>query len=118
MAIIRSKESDSERRITMTTLVTGATGFVGRHVTRLLAGRGNHVRILLRPGSQLQGLEDLPLDRAYGDLRDLLSLRKALVGVKHVFHVAADYRLWAKRPSEIYESNVRGTRNLIEVSRE
>ena len=119
MAIVQSTESpDSERRITMTTLVTGATGFVGRHVTRLLAGRGNHVRVLLRPESQLQGLEDLPLEHAYGDLRDLSSLRNALVGVQKVFHVAADYRLWAKRPSEIYESNVRGTRNLVEASRE
>jgi dihydroflavonol-4-reductase len=119
MAIVQFKESpDSERRITMTTLVTGATGFVGRHVTRLLAGRGSHVRVLLRPGSQFQGLEDLPLERAYGDLRDPSSLRKALVGVKQVFHVAADYRLWVRRPSEIYESNVRGTRNLVEASRE
>jgi len=119
MAIIQSKESpDRERRITMTTLVTGATGFVGQHVTRLLVGRGNNVRVLLRPGSQLQGLEDLPLDRAYGDLRDLSSLRTALAGVKQVFHVAADYRLWTKNPSEIYESNVQGTRNLIEASRE
>ena len=119
MAIVQPTESaDSERRITMTTLVTGASGFVGRHVTRLLAGRGNHVRVLLRPESQLQGLEDLPLERAYGDLRDLSSLRKALAGVKHVYHIAADYRLWSKRPAEIYESNVRGTLNLIEASRE
>jgi len=102
----------------MTILVTGATGFVGRHVTRLLSSRGDNVRVLLRPGSQLQALEDLPLDRAYGDLRDPSSLRKALAGVNQVFHVAADYRLWAKKPNEIYESNVQGTRNLIEESRE
>src|SRR5262245_62560428 len=119
MAINQSKESsDSERRITMTILVTGATGFVGRHVTRLLSSRGDNVRVLLRPGSQFQALEDLPLDRAYGDLRDPSSLRKALAGVNQVFHVAADYRLWAKKPNEIYESNVQGTRNLIEESRE
>jgi len=119
VAIIESEEnSDQECRIAMTTLVTGATGFVGRHVTHFLTNRGHNVRVFLRPTSQPQAIEDLPLDRAYGDLRDLASLRKALVGVKQVFHVAADYRLWAKNPRDIYESNVQGTRNLIDASRE
>ena len=102
----------------MTTLVTGATGFVGWHVARLLAEKGDSVRVLLRPTSQSRVLEGLNVDRAFGDLREPSSLRKALEGVSRVFHVAADYRLWAKNPGEIYESNVAGTRNLMEVSRQ
>jgi dihydroflavonol-4-reductase len=119
MAIVQPEKSvERERRLTMTTLVTGATGFVGRHVTRFLATRLNNIRTLVRPGSRVQPIEDLPGERVYGDLRDTASLRKALAGVHQVFHVAADYRLWAKNPNEIYESNVAGTRNLIEASRE
>src|SRR2546426_5032181 len=102
----------------MTTLVTGATGFVGWHIARLLTTRVNRVRVLVRPGSQLRSLEALNVDCVYGDLRDASSLSKALEGVRQVFHVAADYRLWAKDPDEIYESNVAGTRNLLEASRE
>ena len=102
----------------MTTLVTGARGFVGWHIARLLTTRVNRVRVLVRPGSQLRSLEALNVDCVYGDLRDASSLSKALEGVRQVFHVAADYRLWAKDPDEIYESNVAGTRNLLEVSRQ
>jgi len=102
----------------MTTLVTGATGFLGRHVTRLLATRLDDIRVLVRPESRVQPIEDLPVKRAVGDLRDPASLRQALAGIRQVFHVAADYRLWAKNPNEIYENNVAGTRNLIEASRE
>ena len=118
MAIVRSEKSgERERRFTMTALVTGATGFLGRHVTRLLATRSDDIRVLVRPG-RVQPIEDLKVERAYGDLRDPASLRQALAGVRQVFHIAADYRLWAKNPNEIYDSNVAGTRNLIEASRE
>src|SRR5437588_318996 len=102
----------------MTTLVTGATGFIGWHVARLLTRRVNRVRVLVRPQSQLRSIEALNVDRVYGDLRDPASLIKALQGVRQVFHAAADYRLWAKNPDEIYESNVLGTRNLLEASRQ
>jgi len=101
----------------MTTLVTGATGFIGRHVTRILTARVDHVRALVRRSSQLKAIEDLPVECVYGDLRDPSSLKSALAGVCQVFHVAADYRLWSKDPSEIYESNVAGTRNLIDASK-
>lgn len=101
----------------MTTLVTGATGFVGSHVARQLVARGEGVRVLLRPSSQLRAIEDLPVERAYGDLREAASLAPALDGVRRVFHVAADYRLWARRPQEIYESNVTGTRHLLAAAR-
>ncbi len=101
----------------MTTLVTGATGFVGSHVARQLAARGERVRVLVRPSSQLRALEALPAERVEGDLRDLASLHRALEGIHRVFHVAADYRLSPRRPQEIYESNVAGTRNLLEAAR-
>ena len=101
----------------MTTLVTGASGFLGSHVARLLAERGVRVRVLLRPTGQTRLLEGLAVERVSGDLRDSSSLASALAGVKTVYHVAADYRLWARDPREIYESNVQGTRNLLEAAR-
>lgn len=101
----------------MTTLVTGATGFLGNHVARQLLTRGERVRVLVRPGSQLRLLEGVAAERVEGDLRDAASLAAALEGVECVFHVAADYRLWARRPAEIYQSNVEGTRNLLEAAR-
>jgi dihydroflavonol-4-reductase len=107
-----------ERPRVMTALVTGATGFVGWHVTRLLTTRMKEVRVLVRPTSQLRAIEDLPVERVYGDLRDPASLRKALAGITHVFHVAADYRLWSRKPNEIYDTNVTGTRNLVAAALE
>src|SRR4029077_16378484 len=101
----------------MTTLVTGASGFLGSHVVRLLAERGEWVRVLLRPTSETRLLESLAVERVWGDLRDPGSLEKALTGVRTVYHVAADYRLWARDPREIYDSNVQGTRNLLEAAR-
>src|SRR5579864_3294349 len=100
----------------MTTLVTGATGFVGSHVARKLVDAGHSVRVLTRPKSSLQPLADLQVERIDGDLRDLNSLERAIKGVQEIFHVAADYRLWAKDPAEIYESNVEGSRRLFEIA--
>lgn len=102
----------------MTTLVTGATGFVGSHVTRQLLAAGHSVRVLVRRASNQQALEGLGVERAEGDLRDVLSLGRAMKGVRWVFHVAADYRLWTKDPDEIYQTNVEGTRRLFEVAAE
>ncbi len=101
----------------MTTLVTGATGFLGSHVARLLVQRGEAVRLLVRPASSMRLLEGLLAERVAGDLRDAASLDSAVAGVETVYHVAADYRLWARDPREIYESNVAGTRNLLEAAR-
>ena len=100
----------------MTTLVTGAAGFVGSHVARQLVEAGQAVRILVRPSSNLRLLEGLRAERVQGDLRDANSLERAMKGVRRVFHVAADYRLWARNPQEIYESNVEGTRRLFEIA--
>jgi len=101
----------------MNILVTGATGFVGSHVARLLLARGNSVRVLVRASSDLRALDGLAVERVTGDLRDAASLATALRGIQRVFHVAADYRLWARDPREIYESNVTGTRNLLAAAR-
>src|ERR1039457_2109221 len=95
-------------------LVTGASGFLGWHVARVLLERGYPVRALVRPGSHVGELE---LETATGDLRDAASLERAVAGCGLVFHVAADYRLWAKDPGELYRSNVDGTRNMLEAAK-
>ncbi len=91
-------------------LVTGASGFLGWHVARLLTERGHQVRALCRPGSQIRELE---AERVEGDLRDADSVQRAMAGCRLVFHVAADYRLWTRHPDELYRSNVDGTRNIL-----
>jgi dihydroflavonol-4-reductase len=96
-----------------TALVTGASGFVGWHVARTLAERGFKVRALCRPTSKLRELE---AERVDGDLRNPESLASAVQGCDLVFHVAADYRLWSRNPQELYDSNVQGTRNLLEAA--
>src|SRR5207237_3989515 len=98
-------------------LVTGAAGFLGSHVTRQLVARGADVRVLLRPSSNNRAIADLALEYVTGDLRDPSSLERALAGVQRVFHVAADYRLWSKRSQDIYDSNVGGTKNLLEAAK-
>jgi dihydroflavonol-4-reductase len=101
----------------MTTLVTGAAGFLGSHVARQLVARGEDVRVLMRASSNNRAISDLPLEYVTGDLRDAASLERALKNVQRVFHVAADYRLWARNPQEIYDSNVGGTKNLLAAAK-
>jgi dihydroflavonol-4-reductase len=97
--------------------VTGATGFVGSHVARVLAGSGAELRLLVRPASRTENIDDLPAERMVGDLRDPESLHLGLQGCELAFHVAADYRLWVRRPEELYQSNVEGTRSLLAAAR-
>lgn len=101
----------------MFSLVTGANGFIGSHLTRVLVERGERVRVLVRPQSDVRPLAGLAVEFAYADLRQADSLPPALSGVQRVYHVAADYQLWAKNPRKIYESNVNGTRNLVAAAR-
>ena len=101
----------------MTTLVTGAAGFLGSHVARQLMARGDDVRVLLRASSTNRAIADLSLEYVTGDLREPASLDRAMKGVKRVFHMAADYRLWARRSREIYDSNVGGTKNLLAAAK-
>ena len=95
-------------------LVTGVSGFLGWHVARVLIERGYAVRALVRPGSRVTGI---PVTSITGDLRERASLDRAAAGCGFVFHVAADYRLWAKDPRELYASNVDGTRSLLEAAK-
>jgi len=94
-------------------LVTGASGFVGSAVLRKLLDRGHDVRALLRPGSDRRNMEGLSVDIAEGDLLDAASLKPALKGCRGLFHVAADYRLWAPDPKPMFSANVDGTRSLL-----
>lgn len=102
----------------MKALVTGATGFVGAAVVRALLNTGVEVRVISRPGSDPSNLRSLKVEQVLGDLRDKASLREALTGCRHLYHVAAHYALWAKDPSIFYDINVVGTRNLLEAARE
>ncbi len=101
----------------MLAFVTGATGFLGSHVARVLADQGAELRLLVRPTSNLRNLDGLKAETATGDLRDVASLEKAMSGCDTVFHVAADYRLWVRDPQEMYRSNVEGTRAILEAAR-
>jgi len=96
--------------------VTGATGFLGSHVARVLAEQGAKLRLLVRPTSDLRNIADLNAERVEGDLRDPASIEKALAGCDALFHVAADYRLWVQDPEQMYRSNVEGTRALLEAA--
>jgi len=101
----------------MLAFVTGATGFLGSHVARVLAEQGAELRLLVRSTSNLKNLEGLKAETTVGDLRDSASLEKAMSGCDTVFHVAADYRLWVRDPNEMYSSNVDGTRAILEAAR-
>src|SRR5579859_6391402 len=102
----------------MFSLITGANGFVGSHLARFLLDQGERVRVLVRPQSDRRLLQHLPVEVACADLRDAPSLTSPLQGVQRVYHVAADYRLWAKNPQEIYDSNVASTRNVLTAARQ
>ncbi len=95
-------------------LVTGASGFLGWHVARVLLERGYPVRALVRPGSRV---DELDVERVTGDLRDAASLERAAAGCGLVFHVAADYRLWAKDPQRVVPLERRGHAQLLEAAR-
>jgi dihydroflavonol-4-reductase len=101
----------------MLAFVTGATGFLGSHVARVLVEQGAELRLLVRPTSDLRNIDGLVADRVVGDLRDAAAIEKALSGCDVVFHVAADYRLWVRDPDQMYRSNVEGTRALLEAAR-
>ena len=101
----------------MLAFVTGATGFVGSHVARVLAEQGAELRLLTRSSSDPRNITGLEGDRVVGDLRDPASFEKALNGCDAVFHVAADYRLWVRDPEQMYGANVEGTKALLEAAR-
>jgi len=97
----------------MTTLVTGASGFVGAAVLRRLVEAGHQVRALVRPTSDRRNLAGVECEIATGDLDDRAALDRAVAGCDALFHVAADYRLWVTDAAAMYRSNVEGTRQLM-----
>ncbi len=102
----------------MKSLVTGATGFLGSAVMRCLLSHGHDVRVLARPNSDRRNLHNHAVEITEGDLRDITSLQRAVQGCDHVFHVAADYRLWVPDPSTMHDINVQGSRALIIAAHE
>jgi dihydroflavonol-4-reductase len=102
----------------MDALVTGGTGFVGANLVRELLADGRTVRVLARKGNDRRALEGCGVEIVEGDLLDAASLRAAVEGVRRVYHVAADYRLWARDPRELYRANVDGTRHILTAAAE
>lgn len=99
----------------MRALVTGATGFIGANLARELLDRGRAVRVLVRPSSNRENLDGLDLDVAEGDLRHPASIRAAVEGCDEVYHVAAEYVFWTEDPAAVFDSNVAGTKNVLEA---
>jgi dihydroflavonol-4-reductase len=98
-------------------VVTGATGFVGSAVARAAMAEGFRVRVLVRPSSPRRNLDGLDVEIAEGDLADAVSLGAALAGARHLLHVAADYRLWARDPEEIVRNNRAGTVTVLAAAK-
>ncbi|HVX96705.1 MAG TPA: hopanoid-associated sugar epimerase [Polyangia bacterium] len=102
----------------MNAFLTGGSGFVGSHLARALVGRGARVRCLVRAASRTDDLRGLGCELVEGDLRDEASVRRGLAGADVAFHCAADYRLCAKEPDDIYRTNVDGTNNVMRAALE
>jgi len=97
-------------------LVTGATGFVGSAVLRALVERGETVRVLARPSSPRRNLDGVACEVVEGDMTDAASMTRAMAGVRQLYHVAADYRLWARDPGELRRANLSGARATMEAA--
>src|SRR5438034_4981810 len=100
----------------MDAFVTGGTGFVGANLVRELLADGRSVRVLARRGGDRRALEGCSVEVVEGDLLDVASLSAAVRGVGRVYHVAADYRLWAPDPRVLFRTNVDGTRHVLEAA--
>ena len=100
----------------MTTLVTGATGFLGSAIARELLKDGRNIKLLARDNADLQNIKGLDAEIVVGDLRDRESLKSALEGCSILYHAAAYYSLWNKDKKLIFDINVRGTRNILETA--
>jgi dihydroflavonol-4-reductase len=98
-------------------LVIGANGFLGSHVTRQLVEGGADVRVMIREGANTAGIDDLAVQRFYGDVFDTEVLREAMTGCDVVYYCVVDTRAWLRDPSPLFRTNVEGTRSVLEVAR-
>jgi dihydroflavonol-4-reductase len=97
-------------------LVIGASGFLGSHVTRQLVERGDDVRVLVRKTSSTKGIDDLDVERRYGDIFDDEALRTAMAGCDDVFYCVVDTRAWLRDPAPLFRTNVEGLRHVLDVA--
>ncbi|MCW2519166.1 MAG: 3 beta-hydroxysteroid dehydrogenase/Delta 5--_4-isomerase [Mycobacterium sp.] len=97
-------------------LVIGASGFLGSHVTRQLVARGDAVRVLLRTTSSIKAIDDLTVERHYGDVFDDDALRAAMEGVDDVFYCVVDARAWLRDPAALFRTNVEGLQHVLRAA--
>lgn len=102
----------------MTTLLTGATGFVGAAVARMLLSRGEKLRVLVRPTSNRKNIADLDVEIVEGDLLQPETLKPACENIQHLYHVAADYRIWTRHPDQMMRANIDGSHHLLKAATE
>lgn len=108
-----SESTKNTKKISGKTLVTGGAGFIGSHVVRLLLKEGRDVRVMILPGENTQNLKELDVEIVEGNLTDPDSLKGAVKGCSHIFHLAAIYTDWLPRPEVMYEVNCIGSMNLL-----
>ncbi|OBK48916.1 NAD-dependent epimerase/dehydratase family protein [Mycobacterium sp. 1081908.1] len=99
-----------------TKLVIGASGFLGSHVTRQLVASGADVRVMLRRTSSTQGIDELPVERCYGDIFDDDALRTAMTGCDVVYYCVVDARMWLRDPAPLFRTNVEGLRHVLDAA--
>jgi dihydroflavonol-4-reductase len=97
-------------------LVIGASGFLGSHVTRQLVATGVDVRVMLRRTSSTKGIDDLPVERCYGDIFDDGALRAAMTGCDVVYYCVVDARMWLRDPAPLFRTNVEGLRYVLDAA--
>jgi nucleoside-diphosphate-sugar epimerase len=97
-------------------LVIGASGFLGSHVTRQLVEAGEHVRVMLRHTSDTRALDDLPVERCYGDVFDDAAIAEAMVGCDVVYYCVVDARMWLRDPTPLFRTNVEGLRHVLDAA--
>ena len=102
-------------KLTSKKLVIGASGFLGSHVTRQLVERGDDVRVMLRETSSTRGIDDLDVERVYGDVFDDRALRAAMVDCDVVYYCVVDARAWLRDPSPLFRTNVEGLRYVLDA---
>jgi dihydroflavonol-4-reductase len=97
-------------------LVVGASGFLGSHVTRQLVAAGADVRVMLRRTSSTKGIDDLDVERCYGDVFDDGALRAAMAGCDVVYYCVVDARMWLRDPAPLFRTNVEGLRHVLDAA--